>query len=374
MGKKIILLSILFSLFLNLASALELTKKLDNDLLVYDKSLKSLVPLLGNLADQEVVYLKLQAEDVSNHSLNIHCPKPYSLFYNNKLISSVRAVDTLINIASLIPNLIDDHIYIAIYSTQYLGGLDISLYRESLGANIDLSSKQIQKSNTIVKDEKKDRYLSGLILCIITFLILKTLVPNIFERVFRLKIDVPELLGRSSSKLSYFQNESFFIFLFISILVGIYCYVFVDNIPLVKNISTLNQLRGAYLFFFGMFFTILLFAFKYFIYKIVSYIFGVGSFAKVLINEFSKTVFQALVFVYPVYFVWQSPYHYSQTTVTLKLVYPLIFVLSIFLLKELYYFYKLFNFRKFYIIAYICICDLFPTCIFLKILTQLEYI
>ncbi|MFN0047719.1 MAG: DUF4271 domain-containing protein [Cytophagales bacterium] len=209
---------------------------------------------------------------------------------------------------------------------------------------------------------------------ILTFIILKVLVPKIYQRIFNVQIDMSSLLNRSSSKLTYFQNESIFIFMFISILVGIYMFVFLDKDTYVSGFKILNSTYQANLFIYGLLGTFVLFFSKYLVYTLLSSVFGVESFSKILINEFSKTIFQALLFIYPVYFIIFSPYYQFDNNAMLKFVYPIVLVLSIFILKELYFFYHLFNSKKFYIIAYICICDLFPTCVFLKILSQSEFI
>jgi len=356
----------------------DLVRNLNQEFLIYSRTYNSLVPITEKPSNVSVVYLRVAASDIANHKIRIKAKNDYCIYVNNNIACCKKKGVSWCDIKDFTSKKFkDDHFFLSFFSPNVINSIDIDLYRSSISNTqiIHTAVSDPEPTNSFgAMSDTKNKYIIGIILSLFTFILLKTLVPNIFERIFKMQIDMSLLTDRSSSKLAYFQNESIFIFLFISILAGIYIYVFLDKDTYVSGVKILNSTHGAALFTYGLMGTFLLFLFKYIIYRLVSFIFGVTAFSKILINEFSKTIFQALLFIYPVYFIINSPYHMFESNAMLKFIYPLVFVLSIFVLKELYYFYRIFNFNKFYIIAYICICDLFPTCIFLKILSQSEFI
>jgi len=359
-------------------SNVDMVRNLNQDFLIYRSEYKSLLPVTGKSSDVNVVYLKIPASEIVNHKIYIQSKKDVYIYVNGKMArhyaKGVIWFDVKVYVAK---NFDKDHIFLSIFTPNAINSLTVDLFRNS-AKNLPSSNTENIESQSIdflsTSSEKKDKYIIGVILSLITFILLKTLVPNIYHRIFKWQVDMGSLMDRSSSKLTYFQNESIFIFLFISILAGIYIYVFLDKDTYISGYKVFSSTHGAALFTYGLVATFLLFSFKYIIYRLVSYVFGVAAFSKILINEFSKTIFQAILFIYPIYFLVHSPYYQLESDSMLKFVYPIVLVLSLFVLKELYYFYKVFNFNKFYIIAYICICDLFPTCVFLKILSQSEFI
>ncbi len=359
------------------APTFEFVKNINHDFLIFDNESQSLLPITNGRKGTNTIFFKIFASEINNQSLFIKSSIPFFLYIDDKLIAAFPAKDTVIGLEKFSSQYLNgDHMFFSINGQNVSKNVTVDLYK-----NVIIEKSTIAKSDNVELKEdfsenkqKKNKYIIGLILSLLTFVLIKVLIPNIYSRVFKFQMDVSSLMERSSSKLSYFQNESIFIFVFVSILSGIYAYVFFENITIMNYFFASPKAKGSSIFIFSVLATFLLFVVKFGIYKIVSFVFGLTNFHKLLTNEFSKTIFQTLILVYPIYFIFQSPFFSHDLSYSFKLIYPLILVLLIFILKELYYFFGLVSFNKLYIIAYICICDLFPTCIFIKILTQSEFI
>lgn len=357
----------------------EIVRNLNLEFLSFNQTHQTLIPITNNSLRENVIYLRIAAADILNHKLLIKSNKDFCLFVNGKIAHSKQKGSYWFEINDFISQQNSkDHLILAIYAEDVVNTLKVDLYR-NLAATTGKPSTFITSFEDLgflqKSYESKNKYLIGLIISLLAFIGLKILIPNIYQSIFKSQIGTANaLMSRASSKLSNFQNEGILVFCFISVLAAVYTYVFLDQDTYVFGYKILDHSNQLSLVLFGLLGTFFLFLAKYLIYTLFSFVFGVKAFAKILINEFSKTIFQSILFIYPAYFILFSPFLHIDVDPIYKFIYPIILVLIIYLLKELYFFYQLFNSNKFYIIAYICICDLFPTCVFLKILSQSEFI
>lgn len=248
-----------------------------------------------------------------------------------------------------------------------------------------LANKNFQAKQNLILDNRnikpnqvkfKNRYLIGIICFLIILILLRNINPLFFKNLFNYKFDSNILLERSSAKINYYQGENIFFIVLSSMLFALLSSIYTDQIAKYFNriFFIKYNFNSEYLFLIVFMFFMLIFILRWMHNYFVSLLFGLTNLSKILSNEFSRSVLQVTFVFFPIILIVNNPY---KSPDYLNINFVLFFwflIICIFAVKELYYFYKLFNFKKIYIIAYICICDLFPTSVLLKFLTKIEFL
>ena len=390
MSKGKLLISLFFILvFTELRAAdeeLRLVRVINDDFLVFNREINSYVPHLStDNTYYNVVSFKILTGEILNHVLSIDTKNKITVFVNGKIYMDFEPGNNKLIDLQSIPEVKKqlNELFFSIYTEGNINNVRVSLVKKVPIRNKVVNTAKADNYNSVVDNyfsriqilkDFKTRYLIGVFLSLLLFIFVKAVFPEILTNAFSFNPDSDLITERGSVKLSYYQNESIILLVISSLFIGIYLFVFADEINIFKKLHFLNHSSGWRIFLAGFGIAFLLFVLKVIINLAAAAIFGVSSFAKILSNEFAKTVFQVILFLYPLYFVILSPFNSINIEYTSQVIYPISLLIAVFVLKELYYFYELFNFKNFYIIAYICICDLFPTCILLKVLTQLEFV
>lgn len=359
------------------AKNLELVKDIKSDLLVYEPTLKALVPNIDNLVKTNNVYFFVRKSEGVNHYLKIRSFSDFSLFVQGKLFKSYPEGTHIINMQDFFISIpFYQEAAISIYTKNGINSIYSAEIYKYVHQSLPLITEYHPRSSGIrsTNSAYKNKYITGVIFFLIVFLLIKSLLPDFLTRVFSAMPQVEALFERTSSKLRYYNNESIFYAFIVSFIIGIYCYMFSDKFYILSKLGSTDSTSSFYSFVVGFIVSITSFAAKFIVNKLVSLVFSLSNFANIISYEFSKTVFQLLILLGPVYLYVLSPYQYTEPDFTKQILYPFVVLVVVFMLKELYYFFKIFHFNKFYLFAYICICDLFPTCILLKTLTQIEVI
>jgi hypothetical protein len=380
MLKKSVLLVVFFCIILEsiVYASPQLIKNLDTETLILNENGKTYIPFLPQYHRAEVVYLSLSAEQLNQGDIYLSTENTVAIFLNGKFYSYQKNKINCLKGKDLIKFASASTIFLAIKS---IDNLPLTTFKIALYKSTNTTQSFLGQSKVILRASfeeirkkimaNKNRYVLGVIGSLLVFIFTKTFYPFLFTNLFR--FDKQPIKDRVVQRKNFVNSETLIIIFLTALLVGFYFYVFSDKVIIFRRLVFLEGFHGFAVFLLGFFATILLFLFKITINLAAAVVFDTSSFAKILVNEFAKTVLQILVVLYPIYFLVLSPYYKNNLVEEIHFIFPVSFLVIVFIFKEIYFFYQLFNFNKNNFIAYICVCDLFPTMVLIKILTQLEF-
>lgn len=340
--------------------SIEEIKTFEDDFLIYNQELKAYVPLVEPISTQKSVSFFLGKSDL-NELLEISAENDIRIFIENKFYKNVAKRDTFLILVSELTK--SSEVFITIHSDKSLLNFNIIRFKSK---NIATISNKIGFTFYEIRNLKQiatQKYILGLIFCILCFIFSKIFFPEVLVSLFSTNAaNGSRLYNKTNVKIQVFQNEAIVqLFLVITLLV-IGAFVFLDSnyLNYVQN-PTLNAIFSLALFF------IVLLVVKIILHIFFNTIFKTSNLSKMLILEYSYLIFVFVLILVPALFLVFSPYFNlnflsNNTLFSIKI---LVFVLL--LVREIFISYKIIGFRKKYLFAYICICDIFPFIYLLKI-------
>lgn len=349
-----------------------------------------------------ILFYYSKAQDLNVGGYN-HADKRFDIILDKNDISDLFLINSPLGIPFKVVNLSSQKIYVfqksmlisglfdnqkiitrdntILYSTNKVPSsiLDIALIDSTLAArNFHAKQNSILENRLIETSQLKfkNRYLVGVICFLLILILIRNITPVFFKNLFQYKLDSNILLERSSAKINYYQGENIFFIVLSSILFALLSSIYSEQIIRYMNKIFYNHFNfnAEYLFLVVFLFFMFIFILRWIHNYMVSLLFGLTNLSKILSNEFSRSVLQVTFIFCPIIFILNNPYKAPDFLNINFVLFFWFLIICIFAVKELYYFYKLFNFKKIYIIAYICICDLFPTSVLLKFLTKIEFL
>ncbi|TAF74788.1 MAG: DUF4271 domain-containing protein [Bacteroidetes bacterium] len=355
-----ITIALFFSYFLCFST--DDIKSLEDDFLIFDEELNLYVPLVDPINTQKNISFFLSKSDIST-TLKIISGTDLSIFLDNKFYANIPKGDTFVIPVNQF--LKQSQGFVTISSLEKLSNSSIFCYNGNKYKKTEAVKESIFSFSDILKLKKNanQKYIIGLIFCILCFVLAKMFFPEVLVNVFPANSsNNNRSYGQTSSKIQLHQNEVIVQLSLVATLLLIGSWVFLDKqyMNYVQN-PTLNAVFSLAFFF------IILLLIKIVLHLLFNTIFKTALLSKTLVIEHAYLILFFVLILVPFLFLLFSPYFNlnflnSKMLLTFKL---LLFILLF--AREIYVSYKIIGFRKKYLFAYICICDIFPFIYLLKI-------
>ncbi|TAH31257.1 MAG: DUF4271 domain-containing protein [Cytophagales bacterium] len=338
-------------------------KSLEDDFLIFDNQLNTYVPLVDPINTQKNISFFLSKGD-ANTTLKIISGTDLSIFLDNKFYRNIPKGDTFLILVNKF--LKHSQGFVTISSLEKLSNSSIFCYDSKKFIKTLAVKEDVFSFSDIIKLKKNanQKYIIGLIFCILCFVLAKMFFPEVLITVFpaALSSNNNRSYGQSSSKIQLHQNEVIVQLSLVVTLLLIGSWVFLDKqyMSYIQN-PTLNAIFSLAFFF------IVLLLIKILLHLLFNTIFKTAQLSKTLVIEHAYLILFFVLILVPFLFLLFSPY-FNLNFLNNKMLFTFKLLLFILLFaREIFVSYKIIGFRKKYLFAYICICDIFPFIYLLKI-------
>ncbi|MDX2188528.1 MAG: DUF4271 domain-containing protein [Bacteroidota bacterium] len=355
----ITLLILFFSITLTQSQDL---KEIESEFLLYNHTLNQYIPLTKYNNQDLNVTIRINKNHINKY-LNVYTQKKFYIYSNNKLIlSSLPNQSNKIDQRYFQNN--QPETYLTINSSTSIENITISdnkkpNFKSTLNSNSFSDFLTIKKNNKIFQT----KYLVGFISLILLLVILKTVNSDFLNRFLKIAIDsIPK--EREAIKKKVLSSENIVSYLVgISLLTVLY-FVFGSKLIFLFHENSQNySVIVASVFVFILVFLIV----KVFLHISLNKLYNIKNFSRYLIYNLIVILILGLVLFTPFYFLLLSPYELFKFDLNLSFISCMIFIFILWLGKEIIDYTRFFGFYKMYLITYICVSDVFPFLILLKI-------